>query len=315
MAGREKTVKQKRKKGQLKKDIWRARYVYLLILPVIVYFIIFQYWPMTWLSISFFDYNLYQGFAGSKFVGLHNFIKFFNGIDFWRLIRNVLVLNFYALILGFPAPIILALFLNEFRFKKFKKVVQTISFLPHFISMVAFVSIVIEFLSPSTGVLAEIFRFFGLKPIYFMGDARYFRAIQVISGIWQTAGWSAIVYLSALTGIDVSLYEAATADGANRWQRMWHITLPGIMPTIVVMFILRIGSLINANFEKIYLFQNSVNLEVSEVIQTWVYKRGMIKYDYSLGTTAGLFNGIVALTLVAAANYFSKKYSDSAGVW
>ena len=308
-------MKKKRSWKQLKKDIYRARAIYLMILPVVVWFLLFQYWPMTWLSISFFDYNLYLGFVGSKFVGFQNFIKFFTGMDFWRLMRNVLLLNFYALLVGFPAPIIFALFLNEMRSAKVKKIVQTVSFLPYFISMVAFVSLVTEFLSPSTGLSADILKFFGKEPIYFLGDAKYFRTIMVFSGIWQTMGYSAIVYLSALTAVDVNLYEAAMVDGANRWNRLIHITIPCIMPTIVVMFILRIGSLINANFEKIYLFQNSANLEVSEVIQTWVYKRGMVKYDYSMGTTAGLFNGIVALILVVMANRLSKRYSDSAGIW
>lgn len=299
-------MKKKRSWKQLKKDIYRARAIYLMILPVVVWFLLFQYWPMTWLSISFFDYNLYLGFVGSKFVGFQNFIKFFTGMDFWRLMRNVLLLNFYALLVGFPAPIIFALFLNEMRSAKVKKVIQTVSFLPYFISMVAFVSLVTEFLSPSTGLSADILKFFGKEPIYFLGDAKYFRTIMVFSGIWQTMGYSAIVYLSALTAVDVNLYEAAMVDGANRWNRLIHITIPCIMPTIVVMFILRIGSLINANFEKIYLFQNSANLEVSEVIQTWVIKRGMVKYDYSMGTTAGLFNGIVALILVVMANRLSK---------
>ena len=308
-------MKKKRSWKQLKKDIYRARAIYLMILPVVVWFLLFKYWPMTWLSISFFDYNLYLGFVGSKFVGFQNFIKFFTGMDFWRLMRNVLLLNFYALLVGFPAPIIFALFLNEMRSAKVKKVIQTVSFLPYFISMVAFVSLVTEFLSPSTGLSADILKFFGKEPIYFLGDAKYFRTIMVFSGIWQTMGYSAIVYLSALTAVDVNLYEAAMVDGANRWNRLIHITIPCIMPTIVVMFILRIGSLINANFEKIYLFQNSANLEVSEVIQTWVYKRGMVKYDYSMGTTAGLFNGIVALILVVMANRLSKRYSDSAGIW
>lgn len=308
-------MKKKRSWKQLKKDIYRARAIYLMILPVVVWFLLFQYWPMTWLSISFFDYNLYLGFVGSKFVGFQNFIKFFTGMDFWRLMRNVLLLNFYALLVGFPAPIVFALFLNEMRSAKVKKVIQTVSFLPYFISMVAFVSLVTEFLSPSTGLSADILKFFGKEPIYFLGDAKYFRTIMVFSGIWQTMGYSAIVYLSALTAVDVNLYEAAMVDGANRWNRLIHITIPCIMPTIVVMFILRIGSLINANFEKIYLFQNSANLEVSEVIQTWVYKRGMVKYDYSMGTTAGLFNGIVALILVVMANRLSKRYSDSAGIW
>lgn len=308
--------KEKRQKGKsLRKRIWKARHVYLMILPVIIWFILFQYWPMTWLSISFFDYNMYLGFAGSAFVGLKNFIDFFTGLDFWRLIRNVVLMNVYSLAVAFPMAIIFALFLNEMRSRRVKKFVQTVSFLPHFISMVAFVTIVTEFLSPTNGVAADIFRFFGKEPIYFLGEAKYFRSIMVFSGMWQETGYNAIVYLSAITALDMNLYEAAMVDGANRWQRLVHITIPGIMPTVVVMFILRIGSLINANFEKIYLFQNSTNLEVSEVIQTWVYKRGLIRYDYSMGTTAGLFNGIVALALVIMANRLSKKYSDSAGIW
>ena len=186
-------MKKKRSWKQLKKDIYRARAIYLMILPVVVWFLLFQYWPMTWLSISFFDYNLYLGFVGSKFVGFQNFIKFFTGMDFWRLMRNVLLLNFYALLVGFPAPIIFALFLNEMRSAKVKKVIQTVSFLPYFISMVAFVSLVTEFLSPSTGLSADILKFFGKEPIYFLGDAKYFRTIMVFSGIWQTMGYSAIV--------------------------------------------------------------------------------------------------------------------------
>ena len=230
-------MKKKRSWKQLKKDIYRARAIYLMILPVVVWFLLFQYWPMTWLSISFFDYNLYLGFVGSKFVGFQNFIKFFTGMDFWRLMRNVLLLNFYALLVGFPAPIFFALFLNEMRSAKVKKVIQTVSFLPYFISMVAFVSLVTEFLSPSTGLSADILKFFGKEPIYFLGDAKYFRTIMVFSGIWQTMGYSAIVYLSALTAVDVNLYEAAMVDGANRWNRLIHITIPCIMPTIVVMII------------------------------------------------------------------------------
>lgn len=305
----------KKKQKHLFKRICRAKYVYLMIIPVIIWFLLFQYWPMTWLAISFFDYNLYFGLEGSKFVGFQNFIELFTRMDFARLIKNVLTLNLYALAVGFPMPIIFALFLNEMRSKKIKKTIQTISFLPHFISMVAFVTIVTEFLSPSTGTLADIFRFFGKEPIYFLGERKYFRTIMVLSGMWQETGYSAIIYLSALTAVDANLYEAAMVDGANRWKRLIHITLPGIMPTVVIMFILKIGSLINANFEKLYLFQNSANLEVSEVIQTWVYKRGMLKMDYSMATTAGLFNGIVALVLVIIANRFSKRYSDSAGIW
>lgn len=310
-----KPYKEKRSFGKLKKDIWRARHIYLMILPVIIWFLLFTYWPMYWLRISFYDYSLYKGFEGSKFVGFQNFIELFTKRNFLKLIWNALALNIYSLAVGFPAPIIFALILNEMRFGKVKKVVQTVSFLPHFISMVAMVTLVKEFLSPTTGLAADIFRFFGKEPIYFLGEAKYFRSIMVFSGIWQELGYSAIVYLSALTALDMDLYEAAMVDGANRWKRLWHITMPGIMPTIMVMLILRIGSLLNTGYEKIYLLQNSFNLDVSEVISTYVYKQGLLKLSYSSGTAAGLFNSVVAFILVFAANRLSKLYSESAGIW
>lgn len=306
------------KKGSLKhlgKDIWKARYVYLMILPVFIWFLLFCYWPMYWLRISFYDYSLYKGFEGSAFVGLQNFIDLVTGRQFWKMIRNVLLLNLYSLAVGFPAPIIFSLILNEMRLQKGKKLVQTVSFLPHFISMVALVTIVKEFLSPTFGLSADILEFFGKTPIYFLGDKKYFRTIMVVSGIWQEMGYSAIVYLSALTALDVNLYEAAMVDGANRWQRLRHITLPGIMPTIIIMLILRIGNLITTGYEKIYLLQNSINLEVSEVISTYVYKEGLLKMNYSEATTAGLFNSVVAFIMVFVANKISKRYSDSAGLW
>lgn len=299
---------------KLKKDIWKARYVYLLILPVVVYMLVFQYWPMYWLRMSFYDYKIFKGFDGSRFVGLENFLKLFEMKDFWRMIRNVLILNIYSLLFCFPAPIILALLLNELRSAKFKKVVQTITYLPHFISIVALVSLITVFLSPSTGTMGRIMKALGMEPIYFMGDAKYFRAICVISGIWQETGWSAVVYLSALTAIDNDLYEAAMVDGANRWQRLIHVTLPGISTTVIIMLILKIGTLVSVDFEKVYLLQNSANLSVSEVLQTWVYKRGLIKYDYGLATAAGLFNSIIAMVLVTVSNHFSNKYSDT-GIW
>ncbi len=304
-------------KGKLAKlghDMWKSRTVYLLILPVVIYMLLFKYWPMYWLKISLYDFKIYKGFEGSEFVGLANFIKLFKAKDFWLMIRNVVMLNFWSLLFCFPAPIILAIMLNELRSTKVKKTVQTITFLPHFISMVAFVALVTAFLSPSTGTMGAIMKFFGKDSIYFLGDGKYFRAICVISGIWQQTGFSAIVYLSALTAIDTNLYEAAMVDGANRWQRLIHITLPGIATTVIIMLILKIGTMVSVDFEKIYLLQNTANLSVSEVLQTWVYKRGLIKYDYSLATAAGLFNSIIAMVLVAISNHLSNKYSETS-VW
>ena len=294
--------------------MWKSRTVYLLILPVVIYMLLFKYWPMYWLKISLYDFKIYKGFEGSEFVGLANFIKLFKAKDFWLMIRNVVMLNFWSLLFCFPAPIILAIMLNELRSTKVKKTVQTITFLPHFISMVAFVALVTAFLSPSTGTMGAIMKFFGKDSIYFLGDGKYFRAICVISGIWQQTGFSAIVYLSALTAIDTNLYEAAMVDGANRWQRLIHITLPGIATTVIIMLILKIGTMVSVDFEKIYLLQNTANLSVSEVLQTWVYKRGLIKYDYSLATAAGLFNSIIAMVLVAISNHLSNKYSETS-VW
>ena len=202
----------------------------------------------------------------------------------------------------------------SWRGAKFKKAVQTITYLPHFISMVAFVALITTFVSPSTGTMGSIMRAFGREPIYFLGDEKYFRAICVISGIWQGTGWGAVVYLSALTSIDSNLYEAAMVDGANRWQRLLHVTLPGISTTIIIMLILKVGTMVSVDFEKVYLLQNSANLSVSEMLQTWIYKRGLIKYDYGLATAAGLFNSIIAMVLVTISNHFSNKYSET-GIW
>lgn len=301
--------------GQLRKSLWRSRQVYLMILPVAIYFILFEYWPLAWLRIAFYDYNIFEGIKGSVFVGLENFQKLFSRRNFLQMMWNALALNLLSLAIAFPAPIVFALMLNEMRLNKAKKVVQTVSFLPHFISTVALVAIVTEVLSPSIGLSADILKFFGKEPIHFLGNAKYFRWIMVLSGMWQGTGWGAIVYLSALTAIDPNLYEAAMVDGANRWQRLKSITIPGIMPTIITMLILRVGQLLSQGYEKIYLLQNSVNLSQSEVLSTFVYKQGLLKMDYSLGTTAGLFNGVISVILVYMANRLSKRYSDSAGIF
>ena len=235
--------------------IWRARQVYLMILFPLLWFIVIKYWPMTWLRIVFYDFSLYHGFEGSEFVGWENFAKLFAKRNFLKMIWNALALNLWSLALAFPAPIVFALILNEMRLSKAKTVVQTISFIPHFVSTVALVGIVLDFLSPSTGLSANILKAFGIEPIHFMVNAKYFRPIMTFSAMWQGTGWGAIVYLSALTSISPNLYEAAMADGANRWQRIVHITIPGIAPTIITMLILRIGSLLQQGWEKIYLLQ------------------------------------------------------------
>jgi putative aldouronate transport system permease protein len=306
-----KTKKYTENRPELRRRLRKARPVYFMILPVIIYFLIFYYWPLYWLRMAFYDFSLYRGFSGSTFVGLENFRRFVTDMDFWKLIRNVLVLNTYSLIFCFPAPILFALLLNELRMKHFRKAVQAVSYLPHFISMVAFIGLISAILSPSTGILAHIVTAFGGNAVYYLGHAKYFRAICVISGIWQETGWASIVYLSAMTAIDPDLYEAAMMDGADRFQRLLHITVPCISTTIIIMLILKIGTMMSIDFEKVYLLQNSANLDVSEMIQTWVYKRGLIRYDYSLATAAGLFNSLISLVLVAVSNRVSRRFTDT----
>jgi ABC-type polysaccharide transport system, permease component len=292
----------------------RDRSIYLMIVPVVVFFAIFNYWPMTWLSISFFDYKILGGFSRSHFVGLENFRRFFFEMDAWRYIWNTLAINFLALAFVFPAPILLALLLNELRVPGFKKAVQTISYLPYFISTLVLVGLINNFLSPSIGILNQVLAAFGHEKIFFLGDPKYFRAILVISGIWQGCGWSAIVYLAAISGIDSQLYEAAQIDGAGRFRQALHVTIPSIATTIVIMLLLQLGNLLNSNFEKMFLLQNPYNLSISEVLATFVYKQAMRQGDYSLATAVGFFNSMVTLVLVAVSNRISRRISG-ASLW
>lgn len=291
--------------------IWANKYIYLMVFPVCIYFIIFKYIPMFWLSISFFDFKILKGFKGSEFVGFENFKIFLNNPDFFRIIYNTLFLNILNLLFVFTAPIIFALLLNELRFKKFKKAVQTVSYLPHFLSMVVVVSMITTFLSPSIGILNRIIKLFGGDAIYFLGEPKYFALIMVLSGIWQGVGWGSIIYLSSLTSIDQTQYEAAVVDGASRFQQVRHITIPGISSTIIIMLILQIGNLLTIGFEKIYLLQNARNLSVSQVLSTYVYTVGITNQNYSLATAVGLFNSVISFILVLFANRMSKKYSET----
>lgn len=289
----------------------KDRYIYMMIFPVIVYLLIFSYWPMAWLRMAFYDFKMLGGFEKSKFIGLDNFINFFSGTDAMRLIWNTVAINLLALIFVFPAPILLALLLNELTSIKLKRVIQTISYLPHFISTVVLVGLITTFLSPTVGTLNKIIAAMGFEPVYFLGDPRYFRTIQVVSGIWQTCGWNSIVYLAALSGIDSELYESAHIDGATRFRQVWYITLPSIRPTIIIMLILQIGQMLNSNFEKMFLLQNPYNISISEVLVTYVYKRAMQQGDYSMATAAGLFNSFVSLILVAISNWLSRRYTET----
>lgn len=299
-------------KVRLKQNLVRNRWAYVMMAPVIVWFLIFCYWPMTYLGMAFYDYKFLKGYAGSEFIWLDNFKEFFSARgDAWNIIWNTLAINLLALVFVFPAPIVFALLLNEIRLKAFKTGVQIIMYLPHFLSTTAFVAFIINFLSPSLGPIGQLFSSLGLEPVYFMGEAKYFRGIQVVSGIWQTMGWNSIVYMAALAGVDTEMYEAARVDGANRRNIVFRITIPAILPTIMIMLIMQLGQILGSNFEKIYLMQNTMNKDVSEVLSTYVYKQAIREGEYGMSTAAGLFNSVISLLFVLGSNWLSKKFTET----
>lgn len=295
---------------QVTKRIWRARYAYLMLAPVLLYFSLFKYWPMYWLRMAFYDFKILKGFDGSKLVGLKYFARFFESSDFWSLVSNTLTINFGVLLFVFPIPILFALLLNEVGNRHLKKAIQTVSYLPYFISTMIVVTMLNTLLSPSMGIINRVLKAAGGETIYFMGTEKWFRPVYLLSAIWQNTGWSAIVYLCALTSIDPSLYEAAVVDGAGRIRQVWHITLSGIRSTIIIMFILQMGKIMNVGFEKVYLMQNELNLGVSEVISTYLYKIGIINANYSYSTSIGLFNSLINFGLILSLNTISRKTSE-----
>ncbi|MBR4061208.1 MAG: sugar ABC transporter permease [Lachnospiraceae bacterium] len=300
----------KAKSQSLKTRIWKSRFYYLMLLPAVAYVLIFNYAPMYGLQIAFKNYKFSLGIMGSKWIGFRNFTDFFTSYSFPQLMENTFVLSFYQILIGFPIPIIVALVLNELK-GKFKKITQTVLYAPHFISMVVLVGIMTTMLSPSQGVVNTLLESIGLERIYFMGSSKYFRHLYVWSGVWQNMGWSAIVYLAALAGVDPALHEAADIDGATRMQKILHINLPTIMPTIVIMLILRMGQIASVGYEKVYLMQNNLNVSTAEVISTYVYKRGIVNMNYSFSTAIGLFNNVVNVTMLLISNKISKKISGS----
>lgn len=297
-------------KGKLMIRIRRHRDYYLMLLPALIYVLMFCYAPMYGLQIAFKDYKMSLGVAGSRWVGLRNFTDFFNSYYFGKLIRNTLTLSLYSLLVGFPIPIIIALILNELT-GKFKKFTQTILYAPHFISLVVLVSTLTCMLSPSQGVVNTILEMLGFDRNYFMANPKYFPHLYVWSGVWQGMGWGAIIYLAALSGIDPTLYEAADMDGATRMQKILHINIPALMPTIIIMLILRVGQIASVGYEKVYLMQNELNIETAEVISTYVYKRGLINSNYSFAAAVDLFNNVINVTLVLIANKISKLFSET----
>ncbi|MFX3647211.1 MAG: ABC transporter permease [Paenibacillus sp.] len=299
----------------VKKELVRNRYVYLMLVPVVAYYLIFSYGPMYGLLMAFQEsYSPVKGILAGEWVGFDNFTMFFESYYFWRLIKNTLILSFYSIVFGFPAPIILALLLNEVRKKWFRSTVQTISYMPHFISVVVVVGMLKTFSSLDGGLFNVIRDFFDLQPIMFLAEKDMFRPMYILSNIWQGAGWASIIFLAALSGIDPQLYEASKIDGAGRWRQLLHITLPGIMPTIVIMLILRMGAVMNADFQKILLMQTAPTYETSDVISTFVYRSGILEGNYTYSTAIGLFNGVINFALLIIANAISRKL-NSTSLW
>ncbi len=295
-------------------DFKHNKILWALSLPGLILLILFKYLPMYGIVISFYDYNLYGGISGSEWIGFENFIRFFKDPYFFRVLRNTFVLGLYGIIWTFPAPIILALILNEVRFSGFKRVTQTISYLPHFISTVIIVGILKIVLSVDGGIINIIISTLGGNPIQFLNDPKWFRTIYIASDIWQGVGYGSIVYLAAISGVDVQLYEAAKIDGASRFRCMISITLPCIIPTIMVMFIMKVGSILSVGFEKVLLLYQPATYETADVISTWVYRKGMLEQDFGLSTAVGLFNSLINIIFLFGANWFSKKFMDE-GLW
>ncbi|MCC3371463.1 ABC transporter permease subunit [Cohnella sp. REN36] len=288
--------------------------LYLVLLPPLLFFLLFKYYPMLNAVLAFKDYNVIKGIWGSPWVGLKNFKLFFDNPIFWSLLKNTLLLSGYLLLAGFPVPILLALMLNEVRGGRFKRIVQLVSFAPYFISTVVMVSIIMLFLAPRLGFANLALNALGMESVNFLGEPGYFRSIYVWSDIWQTAGYTAVIYLAALAGIDPTLYEAAKVDGASRFQKIRHVDLPGIMPTIVIVLILNVGNVMALGFEKVYLLQNPLNIVNSEIIATYVYSIGLLNANYSFATAVGLFNSFVNLILLVLVNSLAKRFSSSS-IW
>ncbi len=265
---------------------------------------------MYGITIAFKDFNPRLGIHASKWVGLKHFKAFFSSIYFGRTIKNTLLISAYSLLWGFPASIILALLLNEITRERFKRVVQTVTYLPHFISLVVICGMIVDFTS-TDGLINSILANFGVEPTNLLTRPELFRTIYIGTGIWQDIGWDSIIYLSALSGINPTLYEAATIDGAGRWKQLWHVTLPGIAPTIIIMLILNIGGLMSVGFEKIILLYNPLTWETSDVISSYIYRKGIINANYSFSTAVGLFESAIGFTLLAGANKLSKKVSET----
>ena len=293
-----------------KKDYKVNKSLYIMFLPVLLYYIIFAYFPMYGVIIAFQDYNPASGIFGSDWVGIEHFKDFFTDVYSWRLIRNTLRISFTNIVFGFPAPIILALLINETRNKHFKKTVQTLTYLPHFISLVVICGMIKVFTTPG-GVIYDIVKYLTGEERSLLAQPECFVPVYVISDIWQEIGWGSIIYISALSGIDSQLYEACQIDGGNRLRQLWHITLPGLLPTIVIMLILRMGSVLNVGYEKIILLYNELTRETADVISSYTYRKGLQEFNWSYGSAVGIFNSVINLAFLLATNYISRRCTET----
>ncbi len=291
---------------RIKKEFKHNWIMYLMMLPVLIYFVIYEYGPMYGIIVAFKDYNAKEGILGSPWVGFKNFSRLFKSYNFGMMLKNTLRIRFNSLIVGFRLPIVFALMLHYLKSKKLKKVVQMVSYAPHFLSTVVICSMLILFCDKNSGIFNIIGGFFGMEPVNWLTKPEWFKSIYVWSGVWQGMGWSAIIYLSSLAGVDYEMHEAAIVDGASIIQRMIHIDIPSIIPTIIMLLIMRIGSIMSVGFEKVYLLQNDLNYRSSLIISTYVYEMGLLGGDYSFSTAVGLFNTVVNVILIVSANTFSK---------
>ena len=287
--------------------------LYLLLIPVIAYFLIFKYTPMVGVQIAFRNYKFSKGIWNSKWIGLEHFERFFSSSQSLDIILNTFVLSLLSLLFCFPLPIILALIINELRSSQAKKVLETITYAPHFISTIVVVGMLTAMCSPSTGIIHHLLVSAGILKggEYLMASSQYFRLMYIVSDIWKDCGWNAIIFISALAAIDPTLYEAATVDGASRFKQLIHVTFPGILPTVIIMLILESGKVLNVGFEKAYAMQTDLNLSVSEVISTYTYKIGLERFEYDYATAIGLFNSVVSFTLLIIINSLSKRVSQT----
>ncbi|GIN70612.1 sugar ABC transporter permease [Bacillus sp. J14TS2] len=299
------------KQNRYIKSIKKNWDLYLLALPVILYFLIFKYFPMYGVQIAFKDFIASSGITGSPWIGFEHFKRFFDSYYFWRLIKNTLLIGLYQLVVGFPIPIILALLINEVRQKHSRKFVQTVTYAPHFLSTVVLVGMLVLFLSPDKGIVNHFIVLFGGEPISFMTTPEWFKSIYVFSGVWQEMGWSSIIYLAALSAIDPQLHDAAEVDGASKLRRIWHINLPGIKSTIIILLILHSGKILGVGFEKVFLMQNELNMNSSDVIATHVYRTGIIDAQYSYSAAVGLFESIINFIMLLMVNFISKKVNET----